>query len=142
MSLDTKLDLNKFWVSTPTPLKYFLLVAVIIASIYFLQIRQPNKDQLNQLKKIEENIEITQQLIAKFDEFQKFQFEYNTKVANDIEKMYYLISDLNDNTSSKITCIVSNKESKNVEELLYRLKLLDESYSKLLHAYQPNLSKN
>ena len=57
MALKVKeFDLNKFWQQTPNVLKYFLIIAIIVAASYFLITRTVDKGQLKELDKIEQNI--------------------------------------------------------------------------------------
>ena len=130
------IDINRFWERTPTPLKYLLLIAVIVASSYFLFSKKIDTNQIRELTKVEQGIETTYQLVDKFDAFQKFQTQYNEQVITDIKNIYALVSELNDNVNTKFDYLIKNSGKYN-QDLIDKLNLLDESFEKLSKAYQP-----
>jgi hypothetical protein len=129
-------DVNKFWEKTPTPLKYLLLIAVIVAGSYFLFSKKIDSSQIKELNKIEQGIEVTYQLVDKFDAFQKFQTQYNDEVIVDIRNIYSLVTELNDNINTKFNYLIKNSGKYN-QDLIDKLDLLNQSFDKLSKAYQP-----
>jgi len=137
INVNTKpFDLNKFWDKTPTPLKYILLIAIIVAASYFLFSRKVDVNQIKELNKIEQGIETTYELVEKFETFTTFQTRYNDQLINDIKSIYILVTELNDNVNKKFDYIISNSGKYNTD-LLDKMQLLNESFDKLTRAYQP-----
>jgi hypothetical protein len=132
----TKFNLNRFWESTPTPLKYLLLIAVIVAASYFLFSKKVDSTSVKELAKMEQGIETTYQLVDKFDAFQKFQTQYNDEVIIDIKNIYALVTELNDNVNTKFNYLIKNSGKYN-QDLIDKLDLLNQSFEKLSKAYQP-----
>lgn len=132
----TNLDLNKFWEKTPVALKYVLLIAIIIAGSYFLFSRKVDTSQLRELDKIQQGMEVTYQLVEKFESFQRFQTEYNNQVIKDIRNIYILVTELNDNVNSKFNYLIKSSDEDN-EDLLDKMNLLNESFDRISRAYQP-----
>lgn len=143
LNINTKpFDLNKFWEKTPTPLKYLLLIAIIVSSSYFLYARKLNIEQIKELDKVEEGIATTYQLIDKFEAFQNFQMQYNDQIIKDIKNIYILITELNDNVNKKFDNIL-NTTLKGNKDLIDKMILLNESFDKLSKVYKPEiLEKN
>jgi len=132
----TNLDLNKFWDKTPTVLKYVLLICVIVAGSYFLFSRKIDTSQLKELDKIQQGIEVTYQLVDKFESFQRFQNEYNDEIIKDVRNIYILITELNSNINSKFNYLIENSGEEN-KDLLDKLDILNESFERLSNAYKP-----
>lgn len=140
VNVNTKpFDINKFWDKTPTPLKYLLLIAIIVASSYFLFARKVDTGQINQLEKIEQGIEVTYQLVDKFEAFTAFQTQYNDQIIADVKNIYNLVNELNDNVNRKFDYLI-NSSGKYNQDLLDKMDLLNESFSKLSNAYKPEIS--
>jgi hypothetical protein len=130
------IDVNKFWEKTPTPLKYLLLIAIIVAGSYFLFSRKVDSGQIKELEKIEQGIDVTYQLVDKFNTFQVYQAQYNEQVIKDIQNIYSLIGELNDNVNTKFNYLISNSGKYNAD-LIDKLNLLNDSFDKLSKAYKP-----
>lgn len=136
INFTTPFDLNRFWEKTPTPLKYILLIVIVVASSYFLIARKVDTNQIKELAKIEQGIEVTYDLVEKFESFSAFQTQYNTQVIKDIRNIYILITELNDNVNRKFDYLINSSDEYN-EELIDKMNLLNESFEKISRAYQP-----
>lgn len=137
INVSTKpVDLNKFWEKTPTPLKYLLIIALIVGSSYFFISKKVDNSQIKELAKIEQGIEVTYQLVETFDTYQKIQTQYNQQMISDISKLYTLVQELNDNVNTKFNYLIKNSGKYN-QDLTDKLLLLNESFEKLSKAYQP-----
>ena len=129
-------NINTFWEKTPTPLKYILLIALIVGGSYFLISKRLDSTTMQQLEKMEQSIEVTYQLVDKFESFQRFQNEYNNQIIKDIRNIYMLVTELNININRKIDYLVSSSGTYN-KDLIDKLELLNESFERLSKAYQP-----
>lgn len=137
INVNTKpVDLNKFWEKTPTPLKYLLIIALIVGSSYFFVSKKVDNSQVKELAKIEQSIEVTYQLVDKFETFQKIQQDYNKQLIEDISKLYALVQELNDNVNTKFDYMMKNSGKYN-QDLIDKMNLLNESFEKLSKAYKP-----
>jgi hypothetical protein len=137
VNVNTKpFDINKFWEKTPTPLKYLLLIAIIVSASYFLFSRKVDADQIKELEKIEQGIEVTYQLVDKFESFTTFQTQYNEQIIRDVKNIYSLVNELNDNVNRKFDYLI-NSSGKYNKDLLDKMDLLNESFTKLSNAYKP-----
>ena len=130
------LNVNKFWEKTPTPLKYLLIVAIIVACSYFLFSRKLDTAQIKELGRIEHGIDVTYELVDKFETYQSNQMQYNDEVKKDIANLYTLVTELNDNVNNKFDVIMKNY-GKNNQNLIDQMVLLNESFIKVTKAYQP-----
>lgn len=140
INVNTKpFDLNKFWEKTPNPLKYLLIIALIVGSSYFFISKKVDNSQIKELAKIEQGIEVTYQLVERFDTYQKIQSQYNQQMIDDVAKLYALVQELNDNVNSKFNYLIKNSGKYN-QDLLDKMILLNESFDKLSKAYQPSQS--
>jgi len=137
IGINTKpFDINAFWNKTPTALKYISLIAIIVAASYFLFSRKVDTSQIKELTKIEQGIEVTYQLVDKFDAFQKFQTQYNDQVIKDIRNIYALVTELHRNVNTKFDYIISSSGKYN-QDLIDKMNLLNESFVNLSKAYKP-----
>ena len=136
-----KLSINNFWEKTPTPLKYILIIVLIVAGSYFLFSKSVSIAQIKQLDKIEESIQTTYTLLRQFEEFEKTQYDYNDQTLSYLKNVYSLVEELNDNTNKKLDMILS-AGGKNTGDILEKLTLLNESFEKLQKAYTPEVIKN
>ena len=136
MGIESKVDINKFWEKTPTLLKYFLIMAIIVITSYFLFSKTVSVGQVKELDKIEESINTTYSLIDQFQEFEKTQYNYNIQTLTYLKNIYTLVEELNDNTNRKFDIILKSG-GKNTEEIIEKLMLLNESFEKLQKAYTP-----
>lgn len=130
------INLNKFWEKTPTPLKYILLIGIIAACLYFLFLRKVDSNQIKELDKIEKGIDVTYDLVEKFEAFQKYQNEYDQQITKDLQNIYILITELNVTVNTKFDYVIKNSGKYN-QEVIEKMKLLNDSFEKLSKAYQP-----
>jgi hypothetical protein len=131
-----KFNLNNFYEKTPRPLKYILVISLIIVGSYFLYAKKLDKSDIKQLDKIEESIKSTYTLIDKFDDFRQTQYVFNEQILEYLEDLYTLVEELNYNTNKKLDLILKAGGS-NTEEIIERLEMLNETYEKLREAYTP-----
>ena len=131
-----KFNLNNFYEKTPKPLKYILVISLIIVGSYFLFSRKVSTGQIKELAKIEQSIETTYDLINRFDEFKTAQYIYNTEVLSYLKSLYTLVEELNENTNRKFDLLLA-AGGENTEDIIQRLVLLNESFEKLQRAYTP-----
>ena len=131
-----KFNLNNFYEKTPKPLKYILVISLIIVGSYFLFSKKVTTGQVEQLAKIEQSIETTYGLIDRFDEFRTAQYVYNAEILDYLKNIYKLVEELNENTNRKFDLILAQGGA-NIDQILEKLTLLNESYEKLTEAYTP-----
>lgn len=132
----TPVNLNRFWEKTPTPLKYLLLISLIVGASYFLVSKKVDTSQLKELTKIEQSIDVTYDLVDKFEKYQINQNTYNAQTLEDIKKIYSLVQELNSNINTKFDYIIKSSGKYN-QDLIDKLILLNESFEKLSKAYEP-----
>jgi Tol biopolymer transport system component len=130
------LDVNKFWDKTPTPLKYLLLIAIIVGGSYFLVSKKVDHSQVKELTKIEQSIDVTYDLVKRFEAYQTTQNTYNTQTITDIKNVYELVQELNSNINTKIDYMIRSSGKYN-QDLIDKLILLNQSFEKLSKAYEP-----
>ena len=131
------IDVTQFWSKTPKELKYLLLIAIIVFGSYLLFMRMPASEEIKELTKIEQNIAVTYELVDKFEKFQTTQIQFNEYTTQDIQYLYDLILELNQSVSAKNDYIIQNSGKYN-KDLADKLKILNESFTKLVKAYQTN----
>lgn len=141
-----RFNLNRFWEKTPTPLKYFLVLTILIAISYFFFSKKIYESQVLELEKMEQGITATYDLIDKFEEFRIEQKQYNRQVLIYLQNLHTLVDDLNQSTSRKFDMILKSGD-KNSDVIIDKLMLLNESFEKLSRAYstpieEPNLDDN
>ena len=136
-----KFNLNTFYEKTPRPLKYILVISLIVVGSYFLFSKKVTNGQIKQLGKIEQTIETTHDLIIRFDEFKTAQYIHNTEVIGYLKNLYALIEELNQNTNRKLELLLQ-MGGQNTEEILERLNVLNESFERLQKAYTPDELKS
>ena len=133
-----KFNLNRFWETTPTILKYILLISLIAAgSYFFLFSRRTSNNQLKELDKIEQTITQTYTLIDKFEDFEETQYIYNNEMISYLKNIYTLVNELNENTNKKFNMLLKQGEG-NTDNIIEKLVLLNESFEKLQKAYTPD----
>ena len=130
------LNLNSFWEKTPSKLKYFIVIALIVAGGYFLFSKSMAITQMKQINKIEESINTTYSLINQFQEFEKKQFDYNMQTMTYLKNIYSLVDELNNNANRKLDMIMKAGGS-NTNQIIEKITLLNESFEKLHKAYSP-----
>jgi hypothetical protein len=131
-----KFNLNNFYEKTPRPLKYILVISLIIVGSYFLFSKKVSKGQVKQLAKIEQSIETTYGLIDRFDDFRTAQYIHNAEILDYLKNLYTLVEELNENTNRKFDLLLQTGGD-NTDEILERLIMLNESFEKLQKAYTP-----
>jgi len=131
-----KFNFNNFYEKTPRPLKYILVISLIIVGSYFLFSKKVSKGQVQQLAKIEQSIETTYGLIDRFDEFRTAQYIYNAEILDYLQSLYSLVEELNENTNRKFELLLK-AGGQNTDEIIERLVMLNESFEKLQKAYTP-----
>jgi hypothetical protein len=136
-TIETKpFELNSFWEKTPKALKYFIIIALIIAGSYYLFSKGTTIAQIKQIDKIEESINTTYSLINQFQDFEKTQYAYNTQTMTYLKNIYSLVDELNDNANKKLDMIIKAGGS-NTNQIIEKITLLNESFEKLHKAYSP-----
>jgi hypothetical protein len=133
-----KFNLNRFWEKTPTPLKYILIISIIIGITYFFITKKVYNGQLEELKKTEQGIIMTYDLIQRFEKYKYLQNQYNIEYCRQLRSIYTLISELKDNTDEKLNVILKSG-SKNKEDIVDKLELLNKSFEKISKAYKPSI---
>jgi hypothetical protein len=136
----TKFNLNRFFEKLPTALKYLFIIAVILVSSYFIFTTGAYKNQNDQIKKIEDNIEVTYTLINNFEDYKHLQDEYNGKILNYLVNLHTLVEELSDNTNRKLDIILKSS-GKNKEDVVDKISILNESFSKLSRVYDISKEK-
>jgi hypothetical protein len=131
-----KFNFNQFYDKTPKPLKYFLVIALILVGSYYLYATKIDKSDERQLAKIEESISTTYTLIGKIDDFRKAQYVFNEQILDYLEDIYTLVEELNENTNQKFDLLLKAGGA-NTEEIIERLTMLNSSFEKLQKAYTP-----
>lgn len=131
-----RFNLNSFWEKTPTPLKYILVFAILVSISYFIFSKKVYDTQVLELTKMEQGIELTYNLINNFEVFKVEQAQYNKEVINQLNNLHVLIRELNTSVNRKIDMIL-NSGDQNVELILERIMILNESFEKLSGAYAP-----
>lgn len=131
-----KFNLNNFYEKTPRPLKYILVISLIIVGSYFLFSKKVSKGQVKQLAKIEQSIETTYGLIDRFDDFRTAQYIHNAEILDYLKNLYTLVEELNENTNRKFDLLLQTG-GENTDEILERLIMLNKSFEKLQKAYTP-----
>jgi len=131
------ININKFWEKTPTPLKYLLLVVIIVACSYFLISRKVDLNQVKELAKLEQSVDVTYDLVKRFNEYQVTQNSYNSETLKNIKDIYVLVQELNSNVNTKFDYIIKNSGKYN-QDLLDKLTILNGSFEKLSKAYEPS----
>lgn len=136
-----KLNLNRFWEKTPTPLKYILIFAILIATTYFIFSRRMDENHVKQIDTMKRGIVATYELIDNFEEFRTEQDVYNKEVLKYLNNLHELVEELNAATNRKFDMILkSGRESRSdTEHIIEKILLLNESFEKLSEIYQENL---
>ena len=135
-----KFNINQFWEKTPTPLKYILVFAIFVVVSYFLFTKRMDENHIAQIEQMQKGIKATYELIDNFEEFRQEQDQYNKQVLDYLHNLYALVEDLNSTTNRKLDMILESG-SKNADEIIEKILLLNESFEKLSKAYQPKIEK-
>lgn len=129
-------NINKFWERTPTPLKYLLVIAIIVVCSYFLVSKKIDNSQVKELDKIEKGIDATYELADRFYKYQITQNQFNDEILKDVENVYDLVQELNTNVNTKFNYIIKSSGKYN-EDLIDKLNILNQSFERLSKAYEP-----
>jgi len=141
-----KFNLNRFWEKTPTPLKYILIFAILLATSYFIFAKKMDDNHLTELDSMKRGITATYELIDSFEEFRKEQDSYNKEVIAYLYDLHDLVDELNTSTNRKLDMILNSGNS-NSDQIIEKILLLNESFDKLSEIYKddleaPNLEDN
>jgi hypothetical protein len=139
ISLD-KLNINKFWEKTPTPLKYILVFILFLTVSYFLISKNVESASIKELDTMKGGINATYELVDNFERFKKEQTDYNEEILNYIHDLHLLVQELNSNTNRKLD-IILNSGNINSKDILEKIQLLNETFEKLSKVYQNNLDR-
>jgi len=131
-----KFNINAFWDSTPSKLKYILILVLFFVGMYFIISRNMINKNIDQIDKIEESINTTYILLDTFDEFRKSQTTYNNQMLKYIANLYVLVEELNDNTNQKFKLLLQYNGN-NADNILQNILILNESFLKIQKAYTP-----
>jgi hypothetical protein len=131
-----KLDFNGFWEKTPTTLKYILVIAIIVGATYFFVTKKVYNGQLEELKRTEQGITMTYDLVQKFEKYKYIQNMYNVEYSRQLRAVYMLVNELKDNTNNKFN-IMLKSGSKNKDDIIDKLQMLNVSFDKISNAYRP-----
>lgn len=131
-------NLNRFWERTPTPLKYVLIFALLIATSYFVFSKKMTDTHVTELATMKQGIVATYQLIDNFEEFRKEQDTYNKEVVSYLENLHDLVEELNTTTNRKFDMILKSG-NKNTDDIVEKILLLNESFEKISKVYQENI---
>lgn len=126
-------SINRFWEKTPTPLKYILLLTIIIASSYFLVTRKINNNEINKIEKGTDNM---YEFIRSFEQYQVNQNAFNEHAISNIKNIYSLLNELNNNENLKIDYVIQSSNIKSDKNLIDKINLLNKSSEQLLEAYK------
>lgn len=135
-----KLNVNKFWEKTPTPLKYILVFVIFLTVSYFLISKNVEEASIKELNSMKSGIKATYELIDNFEKFRSEQTSYNQEILTYIHNLHSLVEELNDNTNKKIDIILNAGQS-NKKDMLEKIMLLNQSFEKLSKAYQVNIKE-
>jgi len=135
-----KFNLNRFWEKTPTPLKYILIFAILLATSYFIFSKKLDDNHITELESMKQGITATYELIDNFEDFRKEQDEYNQEVLAYLYDLHDLVNELNTNTNRKLDMLLSSG-SANSDEIIEKIMLLNESFDKLSEIYKEDLEE-
>jgi len=135
-----KLNLNRFWEKTPTPLKYILVFVLFLTVSYFLISKNVEDASVKELESMKAGIKATYELVDNFEKFKQEQTAYNEQILNYIHDLHTLVQELNENTNRKLDIILSSGNV-NAKDILEKIELLNETFEKLSKIYQQNLDR-
>lgn len=133
-----KFNLNRFWEKTPNPLKYILILTVLLATSYFVISKRMDDNHYKEIETMKAGITATYQLIDNFEDFRKEQDAYNKEVIVYLKNLHSLVEELNETTNRKFDMILKSG-SHNTENIIDKIMLLNESFEKISKVYQGNL---
>lgn len=133
-----KFNLNRFWEKTPVTLKYVLVFAVLITTLYFLFSKRIDESRAQELEAMKSGITATYELIDNFENFKREQDEYNKEVIMYLKNLHSLVEELNSTTNRKFDMILKSSD-KNTDEIIERIMLLNESFEKISKIYNESL---
>ena len=133
-----KIDINKFWSKTPTPLKYILLISFIIFLGYAGYSRLTYQNEIDQIKEIKQNIQITYKIVNDFGKYKEQQIEFNNNVVTDIHNIKKVIVEMNYIIDKKTQLLADDKQ-KNNKNIKEQINLLNQYLDKLTAAYNSQI---
>lgn len=133
-----KIDINKFWAKTPTPLKYILLISLIIFLGYAGYSRLSYQNELDQIKEIKQNIQTTYQIVNDFGKYKEQQIEFNNNVVTDIHNIKKVIVEMNYIIDQK-NQLLADEKHKNNKNIKEQIALLNHYLDKLTAAYNSQI---
>lgn len=139
VSLD-KLNLNRFWEKTPTPLKYILVFVLFLTVSYFLISKNVEDASVQELETMKSGIKATYELVDNFEKFKQEQTVYNEQILAYIHDLHTLVQELNENTNRKLDIILSSGDV-NAKDILEKIQLLNETFEKLSKVYENNVNR-
>jgi len=128
-------DVIKIWNQIPSFLRYLLLVAIIVGCSYLLFSRRVTFKEIQQLQKNDTALMAPYTLVNKFEKWQQIQLEINDKNLKNIDNIYTLINELNENVNKKFDYVLKDSRLRTNNDLKEKIDLLNDSYEKLLKAY-------
>jgi len=131
-----KFNINKFWTDTPILLKYILVISIVLGVTYFFIKEKFYNSQLDDLKRTEQGITLTYQLVQKIERLENAQIDYNKEFHKQLTDIYSLVIELKDNNNTKLN-IILNSTSKNKDIIVEKLEILNQSFDKISNAYKP-----
>jgi len=129
-----KFNLNRFWEKTPLILKYVLVFAVLLATMYFVVSKRMDDNNVKELEQMKVGINATYELIDNFEQFKKEQDAYNKEVLTYLKNLHALVEELNETTNRKFDMILKSG-NKNTGDIIEKIMLLNESFEKISKAY-------
>jgi len=133
-----KLNINRFWEKTPTPLKYILIFTILISTSYFIVSKRIDDSRFKEIDTMKRGIVATYELIDNFEEFRKEQDTYNKEVLNYLKNLHALVEDLNATTNRKFD-ILMNSGNKNTGDIIEKIQILNESFERVSKVYEGNI---
>lgn len=141
-----KFNLNRFWEKTPLVLKYVLVFAILLATLYFVVSKKMDDNHVTEIEQMKVGITATYELIDNFEEFRREQDAYNKEVLTYLKNLHTLVEELNETTNRKFDMILKSG-NRNADDIIEKIMLLNESFEKISKAYNgtltsPNLQDN
>ena len=129
-----KFNLNRFWEKTPLVLKYVLVFAVLLATLYFVMSKQMDDNHVKEIEQMKVGINATYELIDNFEDFRIEQDAYNKEVLTYLKNLHALVEELNETTNRKLDMILKSG-NRNADDIIEKIMLLNESFEKISKAY-------
>ncbi|NMC60445.1 MAG: hypothetical protein GYA51_13830 [Candidatus Methanofastidiosa archaeon] len=134
-----KFNLNRFWEKTPLVLKYVLVFAVLLATMYFVVSKRMDDNHVKEIEQMKIGINATYELIDNFEDFRRDQDAYNKEVLTYLKNLHALVEELNQTTNRKFDMILKSG-NKNADDIIEKIMLLNESFEKISKAYNGSIT--